>query len=147
MSFFGIFNKKASTVTAHIFDSNSGYSKEKWTVGQDVPRETTEKFSASGNLFVIVVHDAGMTKQIICKRDVWDEFKAKFDRMDSVKEAAFRRAQDALDSIKSTNTSVKENSVNAQQKDSSQGEKQMDLGEQIARAMVKNLNSNVTKSE
>ncbi len=56
MSFFRLFGKKTpSSVTAHILDPNTGYSKETWTVGQHVPQEAVKQLAEGNNLFVVVV--------------------------------------------------------------------------------------------
>lgn len=91
MSIFGIFGKKTpSSVTAHILDPKTGYSKQTWTVGQHVQREAVEKFSERGNIFVIVVYEAGTPKQMICRRDVWNQTKAQFDSIDETGQASMR---------------------------------------------------------
>lgn len=101
MSIFGIFGKKTpSSVTAHILDPNTGYSKQTWTVGQHVPREAVEKFSESGNIFVVVVYETGTPKQMICRRDVWNQTKAQFDSIDETGQASMRRIMSELDKLR-----------------------------------------------
>lgn len=101
MSIFGIFEKKIpSSVSAHILDPNSGYSKQTWTVGQQVPREAVEKLGEDGNIFVVVVYEGGTPKQIICRRDVWNQTKAQFDSIDETGKASMRRVMDEINKLK-----------------------------------------------
>ena len=84
MSFFGLFGKKPlSSVIAHILDPNAGYSTQTWAVGNQISRENAERLVESGNIFVVVFYEDGAPKQIICKRGVWDQAKAQFDRIDA----------------------------------------------------------------
>lgn len=101
MSLFGFFGKKSpSSVTAHILDPNSGYSKQTWTVGQHVPREAVEKLSEDGNIFVVVVYEAGTPKQIICRRDVWNQTKVQFESIDATGQASSQRVMDEIDKLR-----------------------------------------------
>lgn len=98
---FGIFGKKTpSSVTAHILDPNTGYSTTTWTVGQQVTRETVEKLSEGGNIFVIIAYDAGIPKQLICRRDIWNQTKAQFESIEVTGQAAMRRTKDELHKLR-----------------------------------------------
>ena len=80
LSMLGIFGKKVpSSVTAHILDPNTGYSKQTWTVGQQISREAVEKLSENGNIFVLVAYEAGTPKQTICRSDIWNMLKTQFE--------------------------------------------------------------------
>lgn len=101
MSLFGLFGKKpSSSVTAYILDPNTGYSKQTWTVGQHVPREAFEKLSEDGNIFVVVVYEAGAPKQMICRRDIWNQSKAQFESIDAAGQASMRRVMDEIDKLR-----------------------------------------------
>jgi hypothetical protein len=101
MSIFGIFGRKIpSSVTAHILDPNTGYSKQTWTVGQHVPRETVEKLSEDGNIFVVVAYEAGTPKQMICRRDIWNQTKAQFESIEATGQASMRRIMDEIEKLR-----------------------------------------------
>ncbi len=101
MSVFGLFGKKPhSSVTAHILDPNTGYSKQTWTVGQRVSREAVESLSEDGNIFVIVVYEAGAPKQMICRRDIWNQTKAQFESIDAAGQASMRRVMDEINKLR-----------------------------------------------
>ena len=101
MNIFGIFGKRTtSSVTAHILDPKIGYSKQTWRAGEQVPHETVEKFCEDGNIFVIVYYEAGTPKQMICKRDMWNQIKAHFDSVDKASQASMRQIMDELNNLK-----------------------------------------------
>ena len=100
MSLFGLFGKKSpSSVTAHILDPNTRYSKQTWTVGQHVPHEAVAKLSENGNIFVVVVYEAGKPKQMICRRDIWNKTKEQFEGIEAAGQASMRRAMDEIDKL------------------------------------------------
>lgn len=101
MSFFGLFRKKSpSSVTAHILDPNTGYSKETWAVGQHVPREAVEQLAESDSLFVVVVYEAGTPKRMICKRDIWNQTRSQFDAIEAEGQASMRQVMDEINKLK-----------------------------------------------
>lgn len=101
MRLFGLFgNKPLSSVTAHILDPNAGYSKQTWVVGQHVPREAVEELSEDGNIFVVVAYEAGKPKQMICRRDIWNQTKEQFEGIETAGEASMRRVMDELDKLR-----------------------------------------------
>lgn len=101
MSIFGLFGKKLpSAVTAHILDPNTGYSKETWTVGQHVPKDAVEQLAEGDNLFVVVVYEAGTSKRIICKRDIWNRTKSQFEGIEAEGKASMRRMMDEINKLR-----------------------------------------------
>jgi len=80
-------NKPPSLVTAHIFDPKTGYSKQTWRVGEQVPHGTVEKFCEDGNIFVIVYYVGDTPHQMIRRRDNWNQFKAHFDSISEANQA------------------------------------------------------------
>lgn len=101
MSFFGLFGKKSpSSVTAHILDPNSGYSKEMWAVGQHVPQEVVEQFAEGDNLFVVVVYEAGTPSRMICKREIWNQTKSQFEAIEAEGQASMSRIMDELNKLR-----------------------------------------------
>ena len=101
MSLFGLFRKKASpSVTVHILDPIAGYSKEVWTVGEHVVREAVEQFSEDDNLIVVVIYEAGTPKHMICKRNIWNETKARFDAIEAEGEQSISQILSDLNELR-----------------------------------------------
>lgn len=97
MSIFGIFRKKSpSSITAHILDPVTGYSKQTWIIGQNVTREVVENLAEDGNIFVVIVYESGMPNQIICKRNLWNQTKAQFEALEVAGQASVRQLTDEL---------------------------------------------------
>lgn len=91
---------RGANITAHILDPNTGYTQQTWTVGQDVQQDVAEKFSENGNLFVVVLYEAGTPKRIICRREVWNKTKAQHDQIDSAGQDSIRRTMNELNKIR-----------------------------------------------
>lgn len=97
MTNFEIFGKKTpAAVTAHILDPKFGYSKQTWAVGQHVSREAVEKLSEDGSIFVVVAYEAGTPKQVICRRDIWDQTKEQFGYIEATGQASLRQIMDEI---------------------------------------------------
>ena len=89
-----------ANITAHILDPNTGYTQQTWTVGQDVQQDVAEKFSENGNLFVVVLYEAGIPKRIICRREAWNQTKAQHDQIDSAGQDSMRRTMIELNKLR-----------------------------------------------
>lgn len=101
MSIFRIFGKKSpSSVTAHILDPNTGYFKQTWAIGQHVAREAVEKLAEDGNIFIVVIYEAGTPKQMLCRSDVWNQTKAHFESIEATGQASMRRMMDEIDKLR-----------------------------------------------
>ena len=97
MSIFGIFGKKTpSSITAHILDPVTGYSKQTWIIGKNVTREVVDKLAEDGNIFVVVVYESGTPNQIICNRNLWNQTKAQFGAIEGAGQASARQLMDEL---------------------------------------------------
>jgi hypothetical protein len=80
MSIFGLFRTKSSaSVTAHILDPNSGYTRHTWIVGSQIQQEAVDRLAENGNVFVVVHYERGEPKSMVCKREIWDEVRKQFE--------------------------------------------------------------------
>ena len=101
MSLFGsIFGKKSTSVVAHILDPKSGYTKQQWNVGEHIEQDVVNRLGDNGNIFVVVSYEAGHSKSVICKREIWHQAKAQFDTIDQAGSNFRQRIQDDLNKFR-----------------------------------------------
>lgn len=85
MGIFDIFKKSSDeirTVQVNLLDPNLGHTKHVWTIGEQIDRETVNKFSEDGNLYVSVAYLDGEPKMTVCKKPMWEELKTILGSMD-----------------------------------------------------------------
>lgn len=86
-------------VVAHILDPNSGYSKEKWSIDEQINEETVQRLGHNGNVFVVVQYEAGVAKQMVCKNEVWEQVRAQFEDVELSGRESMRRIMDELNKL------------------------------------------------
>ena len=90
----------SSTVVAHILDPNSGYTTQQWNIGEHIKEEAVSRLGDGGNVFVVVSYEAGRAKQVICKREIWNQVRAQFDGIDQAGSDSMRRTMDELNKLR-----------------------------------------------
>lgn len=80
MSIFG--RSKPKSVVAHILHPDKGYVQQTYVVGRHISEDTVAKFADNGHLYLIVHLEQGEPKTIACKRELWNEAKARYDQID-----------------------------------------------------------------
>ena len=84
MGIFDIFKKSSDekTVIANLLDPNDGHTQHVWTVGIEIDRETVDRLSERGNLYVVVAYVDGRQQMAVCKKSIWEGQKAAYDRIE-----------------------------------------------------------------
>jgi hypothetical protein len=101
MGIFDLFGKKPpGTVTAHVLDPNSGYSKQQWTVGKHISAEALNRLADGSNIYVVVVYEAGQPKQVACKKEIWDQTRAQFEGIEAAGKDSMQRMMDELNKLR-----------------------------------------------
>ena len=75
-------SSRGKNVVAHILDTNEGYKKEAWDVGEAIHSDVADYLSDNGSLFVVVTYDNGRAEAAIFKQEVWKVLKRLFDAVD-----------------------------------------------------------------
>ena len=75
-------SSRGKNVVAHILDTNEGYKKEAWDVGEAIHSDVADYLSGDGSLFVVVTYDNGRAEAAIFKQEVWKVLKRLFDAVD-----------------------------------------------------------------
>jgi hypothetical protein len=87
------------TLDAHILDANTGYTKQTWTVGEDVHPDLARYASENGALFVVVTYDDGRAKTAIFKQEAWGLMKGLFDVIDGGPMSALEKSLTQMGSL------------------------------------------------
>ncbi len=69
-------------VRAHVL-SPLGYRVQHWVIGRDIDDEQCERFRDpdTGDLYVLTCFEAGEEKQTVLVKQVWEQAKARMDRV------------------------------------------------------------------
>jgi len=100
--------QEIDAVQAHILDPLKGYYVSNWRLGEDIDRETADKFATENKqLYVAIAYEEGEPQTMVMKKEVWEKQKILFERIDSGKdyESEMRLFLDDLE-----DTAKKENS-------------------------------------
>lgn len=72
-------------VFAHILDPISGYTTQKWNIGEHIEEYEVKRLGEGKNVFVVVSYEAGREKRVICNREIWYQVKTQFDGIDQAR--------------------------------------------------------------
>ncbi len=76
--------KEIDAVQAHILDPMEGYYVSNWVVGEDIERETVQKFATDNKqVYVSIAYEKGEPQTLVMKKEVWDKEKQLFDMIES----------------------------------------------------------------
>ena len=63
-------------------------------------REAVEQFSEDDNLFVVVIYEAGTQRRMICKRNIWNETKSRFEAIEAEGEQSISQIWSELNELR-----------------------------------------------
>ncbi|ODS29713.1 MAG: hypothetical protein SCARUB_05184 [Candidatus Scalindua rubra] len=79
--------KEIDVVQAHILDPIEGYYVANWAVGEDIDRETVQKFSTDDKqIYISIAYEKGEPQTLVMKKEVWVKQKQLFDKIESGQE-------------------------------------------------------------
>jgi hypothetical protein len=78
----------------HILDAVHGLRVEKWTLGEQVNRETYARFKdPNGNLYLVVAYEKGKPNSMFVAKTAWDQVARRSAEIESEVSASFEKAK------------------------------------------------------